>query len=308
MSTPSINDCARSLPEDFDEDFGEDCVEGTDEYQHLTEDGKFPRDLDWTIQTEILTDGRPLDDPIGEDDWENALEYGRIGVDDTLVNGDFYHDRIGGALVAFSFSFYRDPRGDGTDRIVAVGECHPAEEIRGDYHTYTDEVLARAVILIQPRSERTRDAVLEYLDLYNLIAGEGDIPDLDGGDGLWKLGRDSRNAALDWLIHGETGISSRAILETALTGKAPEKALPPLDAGDFRRCILMLERVPAARARLRTLGEKSREWQMLGECWDELARTLWEEWGRELEARGEQNGAPRTREILLEICRGRKEA
>ena len=175
MSTPSINDCARSLPEDFDEDFGEDCVEGTDEYQHLTDEGEFPQDL-------------------------------------------------------------------------------------------------------------------------------------DGGNDRWKLGRGSRNAALDWLIHGETGISSRAILETALTGKAPEKALPPLDPGDFRRCILMLERVPAARAGLRTLGEKSREWQMLGEGWDELARTLREEWGRELEARGEQNGAPRTREILLEICRGRKEA
>ena len=111
----------------------------------------------------------------------------------------------------------------------------------------------------------------------------------------------TREAILQWYMHGETGASSKAIAQAALGEKRTEMKHPN-DPADLRRCLLLLERIPEAQeAAFRELATRSAGWsagwEELIRIWPELEATLREEIGTELPARG---SAPRTYMMMKE--------
>lgn len=77
---------------------------------------------------------------------------------------------------------------------------------------------------------------------------------------------------IDWLLSGDTGMSSKAIV-THMLGSVGDRALmlggigtrepgcdPPWDADDRGRCIRLLQRFPEWQSRLDELAELSEEW------------------------------------------------
>ena len=85
-----------------------------------------------------------------------------------------------------------------------------------------------------------------------------------------------RNLA-KWLLHGEVGESSKAIA-AELSGLAILKSRRftsyPLDAGDFRRCLLLLEAVPELAPLLPKMAKVSPVWAALVDVWPELTVCL----------------------------------
>lgn len=86
----------------------------------------------------------------------------------------------------------------------------------------------------------------------------------------------------EWLANGKRGLSSEAIVEH-LTGipvggraYAPRRGRldHPCDAGDLRRCVELLDRVPEARESLDKMRTASAAWAVLVDHWDELESLL----------------------------------
>lgn len=87
-----------------------------------------------------------------------------------------------------------------------------------------------------------------------------------------------------WLLLGETGVSSETIayalsgvkltdLEAGLESRRSNlfwRFDVPHDAGDFRRCLLLLEYIPEWRERLPEVAERFPAWKGIVEHWDEL--------------------------------------
>ena len=106
------------------------------------------------------------------------------------------------------------------------------------------------------------------------------------------------DTALDWVVNGETGISSLVIFAVMMTGKAPKIGYwqcPPLDPADFRRCRILLDRIPGWRKRLPEIARLIPEWQPMVEHWDELDALYDEECG--------QSHAPKLYRRLQELWR-----
>ena len=97
-----------------------------------------------------------------------------------------------------------------------------------------------------------------------------------------------------WLAAGERGLSSESIV-AKLTGHrvgSHNRGDHPWDAGDFRRCILLLDAVPAAREHLTGMADVSPEWAALTTEWGHLEASLRDEAGGDLTDR--RTHAPRT--------------
>lgn len=75
-----------------------------------------------------------------------------------------------------------------------------------------------------------------------------------------------------WLATGERGLSSEAIV-TQLTGVRPSRYFSgwdhPWDAGDWRRCELLLRAVPETRQHLHRM-KANPSWIAFVDAWDEL--------------------------------------
>jgi hypothetical protein len=89
--------------------------------------------------------------------------------------------------------------------------------------------------------------------------------------------------AIRWLAFGEQGASGLALF-TLLTGIRPRHSRgtalnPPKDAGDVRRCRLMIEQVASLRRALPVLAQRVTEpdvapWAALAEEWGDLCALL----------------------------------
>jgi hypothetical protein len=88
-----------------------------------------------------------------------------------------------------------------------------------------------------------------------------------------------------WLLHGDRGTSSNAMVEVfenypkglligAFGARFPTH---PHDPSDFNRCYELLEAVPGYREQLYKMSSKSAEWETLVEHWSELEEMLLEE-------------------------------
>lgn len=78
-----------------------------------------------------------------------------------------------------------------------------------------------------------------------------------------------------WLDEGERGVSSEVIVQV-ITGIPMKRDVRdvPHDASDFRRCSLLLQRVPSLRAHLHKLSAISPRWACLVAAWPDLDDAL----------------------------------
>lgn len=78
-----------------------------------------------------------------------------------------------------------------------------------------------------------------------------------------------------WLDEGERGLSSEVIVQV-ITGipMTRDTRDVPRDASDFRRCSVLLQRVPSLRPHLHKLASVSSRWAALIAAWPDLERAL----------------------------------
>jgi len=76
-----------------------------------------------------------------------------------------------------------------------------------------------------------------------------------------------------WLMRGNTGISSEAILYTYMLGNTDwiTRSNPyPHDNGDFNRCYLLIKDCPDTFKAIKKLAKKYQQWKNILRFWDEL--------------------------------------
>ena len=132
-----------------------------------------------------------------KEDWTNALHYDGPGMNNFLWDGpSYYHDRIHSFLVAYGFDFRikpqhpsdKQPHGHPNGhpntqphghpntqphghpntqpgyQIVAAGTLYQAsEDIKGNFHPHTDQVIAQVDLLVKFQSPDTQAAVVHYI-------------------------------------------------------------------------------------------------------------------------------------------------
>ncbi len=83
---------------------------------------------------------------------------------------------------------------------------------------------------------------------------------------------------LDWISHGETGLSSDAIVHHLTTVYVFKNARDgndhPSDPADLRRCRLLLERVPELQGVFPRMAKVSKQWKVLVKHWSRLCITM----------------------------------
>ena len=133
----------------------------------LTQDGQLPDDLDWELDITV-NEHHPENDLVLKGlAWKQALYYDRPNITGMLCKPGIYHQRFSEhLLVGIKYDF------EATDdhRILAHGTLHPAEEHRGKFYTNESSVIMTATVEINPRSDRTAQAIREYIqENYNSV-------------------------------------------------------------------------------------------------------------------------------------------
>jgi hypothetical protein len=86
-----------------------------------------------------------------------------------------------------------------------------------------------------------------------------------------NIGTAGKSKLISWLANGETGISSKAIVNFLVDGKKPSESEYPHDPSDLRRCVLLLESVPELEKRFRlNMRKASPNWAALCDNWNLL--------------------------------------
>lgn len=77
--------------------------------------------------------------------------------------------------------------------------------------------------------------------------------------------------AVAWLLSGSRGLSARSMFRT-ITGWAVEgdRLYHPYDAGDFSRCMALLDTVPSLRLELWRMSDVGPEWEALVSAWKHI--------------------------------------
>lgn len=94
------------------------------------------------------------------------------------------------------------------------------------------------------------------------------------------VNQDVIDRAMEWLVCGDTGLSSTNILTNILssgkTGKIKNfyAKSHPFDPSDLKRCVILLDKIPELRDSLHIMRSVSKQWDVLIENWDELERSL----------------------------------
>ena len=85
---------------------------------------------------------------------------------------------------------------------------------------------------------------------------------------------------LDYLLAGDSGISSQTILHVMEGTARPRRVSIPWDPADFGRCHRMLELFPEWRPRLPEVAAAYPSWTRLVERWDDVTALYLKELGR----------------------------
>jgi len=75
--------------------------------------------------------------------------------------------------------------------------------------------------------------------------------------------------AAEWIVSGDTGVSSEAIW-AVMMGVNAEWASVPWDSEDFGRCLRLIEKIPEWKKRLPEVVEKHSSWKGVVRFWDEI--------------------------------------
>ena len=111
----------------------------------------------------------------------------------------------------------------------------------------------------------------------------------------------TQNQVLDWLVSGETGMSSECMAMWLAFGRVAERGCAPGDPADFDRCLRLLEAAPGLRELLPRMADVSREWEKLVRHWGELESVHLNEVGL---GWTKSQTAPKTYKLMREILQG----
>ena len=100
-------------------------------------------------------------------------------------------------------------------------------------------------------------------------------------DAAFEWGSTEAERIARWFDDGEVGTSSMAMAEI-LSGRPQEHRASPSDLADFRRCVLLLERLPGWRPRLPEVAALGGQWPYFVAAWRTLEATFREEAGPDL--------------------------
>ena len=103
-------------------------------------------------------------------------------------------------------------------------------------------------------------------------------------DRTFEIGDSYEERVRLWPVNGEIGQSAQAIYGF-MSGKQRSKNFPH-DAGDFRRCVLLLHRVPEWLPRMPEMAELGGEWATLAPRWSELQAAFINDLGPGLDGKG----------------------
>jgi hypothetical protein len=85
-------------------------------------------------------------------------------------------------------------------------------------------------------------------------------------------------SAMDWLLAGETGASSKALM-AAMLGATPQPMDYPHDPRDLERCLRLLGRIPTWKPRIGEMAACGPHWAAPVPAWSELEALMAEEVG-----------------------------
>lgn len=78
--------------------------------------------------------------------------------------------------------------------------------------------------------------------------------------------------ALAWMLYGETGASSKAIVARLVMNNTGGHLSYPLDPSDLGRCIELLETVPGLKRRFKLMADCGSVWAALVADWPKLTK------------------------------------
>lgn len=89
-----------------------------------------------------------------------------------------------------------------------------------------------------------------------------------------ELGKPDRDGVTRWLLTGERGMSSEAMVRhlTDVEFRSNSRNDYPHDLDDFRRCEVALREIDGLRELLPAMAQVSVPWRSLVEHWDEIVR------------------------------------
>jgi hypothetical protein len=113
------------------------------------------------------------------------------------------------------------------------------------------------------------------------------------------LSQDTLSQAMHWLVNGSIGLSSKCLMATIIHGQPIEGGwdakFHPRDPSDLKRCIGLLDAVPAFRSHFGIMKTVSKEWEILVRHWEELESTF------KAELQLHPNRAPQTNDLMRSL-------
>ena len=131
------------------------------EYKYLTEDGKFPADLDWNMKIEINEQEQTKQVRFHNLDWELALlcEWPKM-----LKEGLTYYQILDGETdVGYRFDFKIGQE----NTVTAHGTLCAARITHLEYEVFEEIVLAEADLALRPTHPKTEEVLREYVEALN---------------------------------------------------------------------------------------------------------------------------------------------
>ena len=131
------------------------------EYKYLTEDGKFPADLDWNMQLEINEQEQTKQVRYHNLDWEFALfcEWPKM-----LKEEQTYYQMLDGETdVGYRFDFKIGQE----NTVTAHGTLCAARITHLECEVFEEIVLAEADLALRPTDPKTEGALREYVQALN---------------------------------------------------------------------------------------------------------------------------------------------
>lgn len=83
--------------------------------------------------------------------------------------------------------------------------------------------------------------------------------------------------AIEWLLKGNTGVSSKAMLSVAMGVNAYKDH--PHDPSDFYRCLILVKKMPEIREHFNQIAKTNDGWRIVIDNWDLIKKTLIQEVG-----------------------------
>ena len=133
-------------------------------YKYLTEDGKFPVDLNWNMEIEVNEQEQAKQVRYYNLDWELALFCEGPDMLEMLTEDQTYYQMLDGETdVGYRFNFKIDRE----DTITAHGTLCAARITQESCEVFEDIVLLEADLALRPRDPRTEGALREYIQARN---------------------------------------------------------------------------------------------------------------------------------------------